>query len=150
MLGAAGALALALLTGFIAPALPEPGNGVYSSKLPLTQAGLDGRAVYRSLGCASCHTQQVRPLAIDAGLGGVTISDSNQELGSRRYGPDLSAVGARITDPNRFSAILQGANGHPAYTGLRDADVQNLIAYLSTATATSQGTTGTTIESTAS
>jgi hypothetical protein len=72
----------------------------------------------------------VRPLAIDAGLGGVTIFDSNQELGIRRYGPDLANVAVRTEDPGVFATVLGGVGDHPAYPGLAAADLDNLVAYL--------------------
>jgi mono/diheme cytochrome c family protein len=87
--------------------------------------------LYRSLGCGACHTSLVRPLAIDAGLGPVTIADANRELGYRRLGPDLSDVANRVEDASMYASALSGAGGHPAYTGLSDEDVANLVAYLS-------------------
>jgi hypothetical protein len=127
---ATGLVALLLLIGFIAPALPSEGNGVYTSAVPLSAAGIEGRDIYLREGCASCHTQQVRPIVADAGLGGVTVSDSNQILGSRRYGPDLAHIGSRIEDDADLAGVLQGAD-HPSYAGLGDSDLTALTAYLS-------------------
>ncbi|HSR16111.1 MAG TPA: cbb3-type cytochrome c oxidase subunit II, partial [Gemmatimonadales bacterium] len=127
---ATGLVALLVLIGFIAPALPSEGNGVYTSAVPLSAAGIEGRDIYLREGCASCHTQQVRPIVADAGLGGVTVSDSNQILGSRRYGPDLAHIGSRIEDDADLVGVLQGAD-HPSYAGLGDSDLTALTAYLS-------------------
>ncbi len=128
--GAAALLAVALLVGFLAPALPQEGNGVYSSAVPLTEAAIEGRDLYRSEGCSSCHTQLVRPIVADVGLGPVTISDSNQVLGVRRYGPDLAHIGSRVESQSSLLGVLTGSGDHPSYAGLSDADLENLTAYL--------------------
>ncbi len=128
--GAAALLALALLVGFFAPALPQEGNGVYSSAVALTPEALDGRDLYRSEGCSACHTQVVRPLVADVGLGPVTIADSNQILGVRRYGPDLAHVGSRVESRSSLLTVLTNSSEHPSYAGLSDQDLENLTAYL--------------------
>jgi hypothetical protein len=128
--GAAALLVVALLVGFLAPALPQEGNGVYSSAVPLTEAALEGRDLYRSEGCSSCHTQVVRPIVADVGLGPVTISDSNQVLGVRRYGPDLAHIGSRVESQSSLLAVLTSSGNHPSYAGLSDTDLENLTAYL--------------------
>lgn len=128
--GAAALLLVALLIGFLAPALPQEGNGVYTSAVPLSQAGIDGREVYRSEGCSSCHTQVVRPIVTDIGLGPVTISDTNQVLGSRRYGPDLSHIGGRVESQSSLLTVLTNSGAHQSYAGLSDDDLENLTAYL--------------------
>lgn len=130
MAGAVALLAVALLVGFVAPALPADGNGVYTSAIPLSQAGIDGREVYRSEGCGACHTQMVRPIVADAGLGPVTIADSNQVFGSRRYGPDLAHVGSRVESTSTLLATLTASSEHPSYSGLSDTDLENLVTYL--------------------
>ena len=128
--GAAALLIVALLVGFLAPALPQEGNGVYSSAVPLTEAAIEGRDLYRSEGCSSCHTQLVRPIVADVELGPVTISDSNQVLGVRRYGPDLAHIGSRVESQSSLLAVLTGSGDHPSYAGLSDTDLENLTAYL--------------------
>lgn len=128
--GAAALLVVALLVGFLAPALPQEGTGVYTSIVPLSQAGLDGRDLYRSEGCSSCHTQAVRPIVADVGLGPVTISDSNQVLGVRRYGPDLANIGSRVESQSTLLSVLTNSSDHPSYAGLSDQDLENLTAYL--------------------
>lgn len=61
-----------------------------------TAAELRGRRIYTSLGCALCHTQQVRFLANDVGRWGVpteaweTRYDFPHLWGTRRIGPDLA------------------------------------------------------------
>lgn len=128
--GVVGLLALALLLGVAAPSVPEPGTGVRSSRLSFSEAALAGRQIYLEQGCGSCHTQMIRNVVSDLGLGPVTLSDTNQVLGYRRYGPDLAAVGARITDPAAYRSILAGGQGHPPMSGLSEEELGNLIAYL--------------------
>ncbi len=129
-IGAVAALALSLVAGLFVASTPEEGNGVYTSAVPLDAQGEHGRTVYLELGCGACHTQVVRPLVTDAALGGVTISDSNQVLGVRRFGPDLTDVASRAESASMFASVLAGEGGHPAYTGLSDDDVAGLVAYL--------------------
>jgi len=63
-----------------------------------------GKKVYTSLGCASCHTQQVRVKAFgtdtDRGWGRVSVSrdyirEDRVLLGNHRIGPDLRNIGDR-------------------------------------------------------
>ena len=131
MAGAAALLLLTLLVGFVAPALPENDDtSVYSSAVPFSESAKDGRDLYRSEGCAECHTQMVRTLVIDAGLGGVTISDSNQVLGTRRHGPDLAHVGSRFESASLLADVLTGAEDHPSYAHLGGDAIDDLAAYL--------------------
>lgn len=82
------------------PDYPTPRPG-------LAQQGLQ---VYRALGCAECHTQQVRPEGADLERGwGLRrtvaqdfLADAPVLLGAVRVGPDLANVGLR--EPARFAA----------------------------------------------
>jgi cbb3-type cytochrome oxidase cytochrome c subunit len=130
MSGSLGLLVLSLLLSVFLPSLQQPGNGIRSSNHPFSSAALEGRDVYASQGCASCHTQLIRNVVTDVGLGPVTLDDTNQIIGYRRIGPDLSAIGARIEDSGALIALLAGEGGHPAATGLSEADLANLVAYL--------------------
>ncbi|HEY4301564.1 MAG TPA: cbb3-type cytochrome c oxidase subunit II [Candidatus Didemnitutus sp.] len=85
---------------------PEPLNGLADQ----------GRAVYQDLGCASCHTQQVRR----EGLGGDIarkwgdrqsvardyIREKTVLIGTTRFGPDLRNVGKRIPEADYFYKLL--------------------------------------------
>ena len=75
---------------------------------PPTELELKGRTVFISEGCVYCHTQQVRPLAMDENWGrpsapGDYARINRQDiwrqtpavLGSERTGPDLTNVGKR-------------------------------------------------------
>jgi len=64
-----------------------------------------GKEVYRSLGCAACHTQQVRDNDVPRwGVRFTVAQDYLREhpvlVGSQRIGPDLSNVGLRGLDAN--------------------------------------------------
>jgi len=126
-----GAVALFLaifLVGLVGPALPAEIPGARSSDLPFSEAALRGQHIYRSVGCASCHTQLVRPVVADVDLGAVTLSDSNQVLGTRRFGPDLSNLGARTT-ASQIGAVVTGLGDHPSLA-LASEDLEDLVAYL--------------------
>ena len=116
------------LVGVVGPALPTENPGARTSDLPYTESALHGQEIYQSVGCASCHTQMVRPVVADVGLGAVSLNDTNQVLGSRRFGPDLSNVGARIT-ASQIEAIITGLDDHPALS-LSSEDLDALVAYL--------------------
>lgn len=76
---------------------------------PMTSLQREGLNVYISEGCVACHTQQVRPLAMDQVWGrpatpGDYANDLPHDvwrpyapavLGSERTGPDLTNVGVR-------------------------------------------------------
>lgn len=129
MAGAVAILAVTLFLGLFAPSIPEPANGVYSSAVPLSEAGSEGRSIYLAEGCAVCHTQVVRVVVSDAGLGGVTVSDSNQVLGNRRIGPDLAHVGSRMQGAE-IASLLAFSSDHPSYRHLGTADLDRLVSYL--------------------
>lgn len=87
-------VALAVLPGL---RLTEKMESVPQSDIPpYTASELRGRRVYASLGCALCHTQQVRFLPADVRRWGAptaaweTRYDYPQVWGTRRIGPDLA------------------------------------------------------------
>ena len=94
----------------IAPAMGvEASMAPLADSRPLTALEHDGLRVYISEGCVACHTQQVRPLAMDEvwGRAAVPADFAHVEplgmwspyapalLGSSRTGPDLTNIGAR-------------------------------------------------------
>ena len=116
------------LVGLVGPALPADNPGARSSELPFTESAVRGHEMFQSVGCAACHTQVVRPVVADVGLGAVTLNDSNQTLGTRRFGPDLSDVGSRLNE-SQIEATVTGFGGHPGLSLSRD-DLDDLVAYL--------------------
>ncbi|MGH8943970.1 MAG: cbb3-type cytochrome c oxidase subunit II [Acidimicrobiia bacterium] len=129
LVGAVGLFVALFLVGVIGPALPTENPGARTSDLPYTETALHGQEIYQSVGCASCHTQMVRPIVADVGLGAVSLNDTNQVLASRRFGPDLSNVGARIT-ASQIEAIILGLDDHPSLS-LSSDDLDALVAYMS-------------------
>lgn len=129
ILGAIGLFLVVLLMGLVGPSITTEQPGARTSEIPYSQTAADGRDVYDSLGCAACHTQMVRPIVADVGLGTVTLNDSNQVLGDRRFGPDLSDIGTRMTVA-QIELTIAGDDGHAPHR-LADDDMGALIAYLS-------------------
>ncbi|MEA2002655.1 MAG: cbb3-type cytochrome c oxidase subunit I [Actinomycetota bacterium] len=97
-----------------------------------------GRDIYVSEGCVYCHTQAVRPIVTDLGLGAVSVPgdyahEEPMVLGVARMGPDLMHVGARgvltaeqLTNPRAdrpWSTM-------PSYDYLSEADLAALVAYV--------------------
>ncbi len=127
--GVVGLFLVVLLVALIGPSVPIDSPGERTSALPFGALAEEGRSVYVNLGCAACHTQMVRPVIADVGLGAVTLNDTNQVLGSRRFGPDLANVGARLNQAET-AAVVAGAGGHPPHN-LREEHLEALVAYLS-------------------
>ncbi len=129
--------------GSLGPAPAEEGGPLFPSREP--GLAIQGRAVYVSLGCVSCHTQQVRPAGQGSDIArgyGVRASVARDYvlqkpvlLGERRIGPDLANFGARTKD----LAVVHTAIKHDGqfaflYTGAKQ-DVASeravaLAAYL--------------------
>ena len=82
-----------------------------------------GAEIYRSLGCAECHSRQVRGLGADRQRGwGPRISvaqdylhDSPVQLGSLRLGPDLANYGLR--QPGTETLLLRLYNARQVQPG---------------------------------
>jgi hypothetical protein len=126
--GVLGLFLIVVMVGLVGPSIPIDAAGARSSDIPFSEAALRGRALYDNLGCAACHTQMVRPVVADVGLGPVSLDDTNQVLGTTRYGPDLADVGFRVT-ASQIEAIISGLGSHPAQT-LTEDDLSSLVAYL--------------------
>lgn len=81
----------------------EPIEHIGTDPYPLEPSGLEqtGAAVYRSLGCIYCHTQQVRTDDVERGWGDRRtvprdyLHDRPAQLGTMRTGPDLANIGIR-------------------------------------------------------
>ena len=128
--GSFGLLVLSLLLSVFLPSTPQPGNGIRSSNHSYSSQAQEGRDIYLSQGCGTCHTQLIRDVVPDVGLGPVSLPDTNQVIGYRRIGPDLAAIGARIEDTAALISLLAGEGDHPVASGLTEADLMNLLAYL--------------------
>lgn len=126
---AVGLFVVVFLVGLVGPSFQGEAPGARTSEIQYSSLALDGQGVYVSQNCVSCHTQMVRPVIADVGLGGVTVHDTNQVIGTRRFGPDLSNVGSRFSE-SQLEAIVLGLGEHPAYS-LSSEDLTALVAYLS-------------------
>lgn len=137
--GIVGLFVIIVMVGLVGPSIPTVAAGARSSDIPYTAAALDGQEIYLNSGCAACHTQMVRPVIADVGLGAVTLGDTNQVLGTRRFGPDLSDVGSRMTAA-QMEATIEGLGDHPRHL-LDTDDLSALVAYLgeSATSATEEG-----------
>ena len=127
--GVVGLFVIVLMVGLVGPSIPTDAPGARTSAIDYTEEALHGQEVYAITGCAACHTQTVRPVVADVGLGPVTLNDTNQIIGTRRFGPDLSDVGTRIT-ASQIEAIVNGLGDHPTHD-LGPQDLASLVAYLS-------------------
>lgn len=128
LVGAIGLFVAVALLALVGPSIPVDTPGARTSEISYSDAASAGQEIYLSLACASCHTQMVRPVIADVGLGPVTMSDSNQVLGTRRYGPDLSDVGSRVSG-TQLESTIRGGGGHQGHN-LSNDDMANLVAYL--------------------
>ena len=93
-----------------------------------------GQAVYADLGCAACHTQQVRrpDYGSDKARGWGErqnvardfIHQTRPQLGASRMGPDLANLAARKpsapTAAQLYHVLYLGAETHPSYRFLFD------------------------------
>jgi len=137
VVAAVGLFVLIFLVGLVGPSIQTEEPGARSSDINLSQAGSDGMALYSSLGCAACHTQMVRPVVADVGLGAVTLNDANQPLGTRRFGPDLSDIGSRMSG-SQMEAVITGFDGH-SNSNLSSDDLNALVTYLLESNTTEAG-----------
>jgi ubiquinol-cytochrome c reductase cytochrome b subunit len=94
------------IVGEIAPWSPR-----FDAQAPVTAPELArGAAVYNTKGCVTCHQIQ--------GQGGLS-------------GPNLSAVGSRLTREQLIIRILAGGGGMPGYSGnLTQEELEALVTYL--------------------
>ncbi len=145
--GAVGLFLVAALAVMIVPAFEkvhrEESLRGAARDFPSGSLEDDGRRIYVSEGCMYCHTQQVRAIVTDVGLGPVSQPGDYADavpalLGSARVGPDLMHAGAReptssvrwlldhLSDPRaeRPWSIM------PSYDHLSAADLQALAQYV--------------------
>jgi cbb3-type cytochrome c oxidase subunit II len=146
-----GAMLLIIIAFLSTAVLP------YMEKIPATEKGVPylekallGRRIYIREGCWYCHTQQVRPIRTDAGLGDVSQSGDYQYdyphvLGTERTGPDLSHLAGKYEDEWNRNHLLnprprdpeeEGMAGKvpgsimPSFSYLSREEIDALVAYL--------------------
>lgn len=128
VVGAFGLFIAVVLLGLVGPAVPTGDPGARTGDIAFSDGAVEGKDLYASLGCASCHTQMIRPVVADVGLGPVTLNDTDEVLGTRRFGPDLAEIGARMSGL-QLEGVIERSNTHATYH-LSDEDLSNLVAYL--------------------
>lgn len=144
--GALGVLILGALFGVLLPSVDiaeARSAAVPGTTIEYSDAALEGRSVYVQEGCWYCHTQQVRPIVTDAGLGRVTspallATEASDTLGFQRIGPDLANVAARepFNNPSTIVAFLRNPGAvvegsrQPAYTHLGTDQLEAVAQYL--------------------
>jgi len=103
-----GYLILSLLIAVMPALWVQDNNKPLPASKPMTKLQREGLHVFINNGCQYCHTQQVRPIKMDANLGRPSApgdyarlhrrniwQQTPAVLGSERTGPDLSNIGKR-------------------------------------------------------
>jgi cytochrome c oxidase cbb3-type subunit I/II len=86
---------------------------------PYTPLELEGRDIYISEGCVSCHSQMVRPFREETlrygeySKIGEFVYDRPFLFGSRRIGPDLHRVGGKYPDMWHYNHLLDPRSTSP-------------------------------------
>ncbi len=146
--GAIGMVALAALAVWILPSF-ESGHteatllGDTVRARPAGSAEAAGQDIYVQEGCWYCHTQQVRPIVTDVGLGPVSqagdyANESPALFGVERIGPDLTHVGSRaptdsavwVVDHLKDPSSIRPWSRMPAYDHLSAQQLADLAAYM--------------------
>lgn len=107
----------------------------------LSRQAMAGRDVYLTQGCMYCHTQQVRSVVTDFGIGPVSEPGTSPAIGPPtlgfvRIGPDLAHVGSRTEDSADLRKVLADPRSvnpdslMPSYAFLSEADLSDLVQYL--------------------
>lgn len=146
--GAVGLFAVAALSVWILPSFEAENveGTILGDFSRFYEEGSDeaaGRQIYLQEGCWYCHTQQVRPIVTDVGLGPVSqagdyVHETPAMFGVQRIGPDLMHSGSReptdsvawltayLNDPR----AVRPWSTMPAYGSLSDTEISQLAAYL--------------------
>jgi cbb3-type cytochrome oxidase subunit 1 len=145
-----GAVALFVVGVLGAFVLPAQDSSTEASLLAERSRSFDegsigdrGRRLYISEGCVYCHTQQVRAIVTDVGLGPVSAAgdyafDPAGTSGYLRLGPDLTHAGSReLTDSARWvrehlvdPRALRPWSTMPSYRYLTEDELTALAVYV--------------------
>lgn len=145
--GAAAVFALAVITAFVFPAIDADADPSVladeSRNLASGTPAAEGRDIYIAEGCWYCHTQQVRAIVTDVGLGPVSTAgdyahDPVGTFGVSRIGPDLAHAGSRAptNDPAWIASHLVDPRADrpwsvmPSYAHLSPSELTSLAAYV--------------------
>jgi hypothetical protein len=146
-LGVLGLFAVAVLFGLVAPAVDAA--AVSSTRLADTARRHDadpaverGFRLYIAEGCWYCHTQEVRQIVTDVGLGPVSAAgdyvwEQPAPRGVERIGPDLFHTGHSPTSSvQQLVGVLEAPRARqswsimPSYEHLSNVERQELALYL--------------------
>ncbi|MCC6877859.1 MAG: cytochrome-c oxidase, cbb3-type subunit I [Sandaracinaceae bacterium] len=129
---------IAILIGGIAELLPtiviSTQERSSSPMQPYSALELEGRDVYISEGCYTCHSQMIRPFTWESSRYGA-VSTANDSVwdhpfqwGSKRNGPDLAREGGRNSNVWHYKHMIdprETSHGSlmPSYAHLRDTRI---------------------------
>jgi hypothetical protein len=145
--GAAFVFLLAVLAVFVFPAIdadrPPTLLADQTRDYEEGSAEAQGRDLYIAEGCWYCHTQQVRAIVTDVGLGPVSVSgdyahDPAGTLGVARLGPDLAHAGSRSPTSGADWVVAHLVDPRaerdwstmPSYYHLTDSELIALASYI--------------------
>jgi len=107
---------IAILVGGVAEIIPMvisvPETMRTTKNVPYTPLELEGRDVFISEGCYTCHSQMIRPFTWESARYGEvskiedSIFDHPFQWGSRRIGPDLARVGGKYADVWHYKHMI--------------------------------------------
>ncbi len=107
---------IAILVGGVAEIIPMvisvPETIRTTKNVPYTPLELEGRDVFISEGCYTCHSQMIRPFTWESARYGEvskiedSIFDHPFQWGSRRIGPDLARVGGKYADVWHYKHMI--------------------------------------------
>ena len=101
---------------------------------PFTPLELEGKEIYISEGCNTCHTQMIRPFRSETerygafSKSGEFVYDKPHLWGSKRTGPDLHRIGNKYPDSWHYNHMLEPESMSPGsimpdYPWLFDKDL---------------------------
>ena len=122
---------VAIIIGGIAQIVPTlvavPEQLASTENVPYTPLELEGRDIYVSEGCYTCHSQMIRPFTWETARYGApsrddeSIYDHPFQSGSRRIGPDLARLGGKYSHTWHYRHMMDPREINrdsimPAYT----------------------------------
>lgn len=109
--------------------------------LSYSEEAAGGKEIYDREACWYCHTQQVRPVSNDLGLGPVSLpdrfsSDRFAVNGLARMGPDLTCAGDRFADDQSIASQIHDPRARrststmPSYSFFSEEELKLLVTYI--------------------
>lgn len=140
----AGAVLLVLLGAAATVVLPAADPALETAsdfERAYDEQATTGMRLFAREGCWYCHSQQVREVRTDTGVGdplqpGDYAADRPAMLGRERVGPDLTHAAGRFEDAEQVKSLLRDprAKGRhssmPSYAYLSDGELDALAKYV--------------------